>query len=96
MSNKRKWKALACELKDWGENVLVYHFPSGNTHLLNPTAALTLELIIKNPRTTWDLAQQLSSILELKFDQEVITHVQVILDNLDELGLIEPMGLAPS
>ena len=96
MNNERKWKAFASELKDWGENILVYHHRSGNTHLLTPTAALTLELILKSPVTSSDIAQQLGSILELTSDQKITTHVQLILDNLNELGLIEPVALTPS
>ena len=90
MPDDRKWKSLNFELKDWEESVLIYNHRSGSTHLLNPSAALTLELISKNSSTISEICQQWEAMLDVKAGTEITSQIQTIVESLDELGLIEP------
>ena len=92
-SARQSWKpASALCWKQWHDGTLVFNALSGNTHLLNPTAAMVLRALEQRPANAVELAEQLASQIGVEADEELATQVETLLSNLDELGLIEPIS----
>lgn len=89
MPVNRSWKAVKVYWKQWNDGPVVFNALSGNTHLLNPTAAMVLQALEQQPANALDLAHQLASQIQVDPDQELTAQVETLLSNLDELGLIE-------
>lgn len=81
-----KWQVIAgVELawKIWGDEQVVYHGGSGDTHLLNPVAARLLRTLQESP----------SSILELSDEvvgDDLCEEIEQNIRLLNRLCLIEP------
>ena len=75
--------------KRWEDSFALYHSGSGQTHVLDPLAALLIQLIGEGPRTTSELLQQMVAQLEVDASQEFQEELQQTLWRLDALGLIE-------
>jgi PqqD family protein of HPr-rel-A system len=88
----RRWKTCSLVWKRWEEEFIVFSISSGNTHLLNPVAAKVLTALEKNPGTAAEICQRIASEFQLESDDEVIQHVEKLLSDLHELGLIEPVS----
>lgn len=86
----RSWKTTKLAWKSWGDDVVVFNFSSGDTHLLNPVAAQALKILEQKPLNTHELSQQLASSDRLPTDEQLTAHVEDLLSKLDEMGLIEP------
>ena len=80
----------------WGEEFLVYHVQSGNTHLLNPIAAEALRCIQAQGAGTdaRQLAAQVAAQLALNGAQDLTAHMSELLQAFDESGLIERVANA--
>lgn len=88
----RSWKATKLAWKSWDNDVVVFNFASGDTHLLNPVAAHALKILEQKPLNTNELSQQLASSDNLPTDEQLTAHVKDLLSKLDEMGLIEPVS----
>ena len=86
----RAWKAVELKWKNWQDGVVVFNLLSGNTHVLNPTAARVLNVLNNAPMSGEELASKLASDNGIDFDKDLVERVQGLLANLDDLGLIEP------
>jgi PqqD family protein of HPr-rel-A system len=84
------WMSATLMWKSWGEDIVVYNFASGNTHLLTPIAAQVLKLIEARPRNCSEIARELSGAVTVSLDDEITQEVQNLLLSLDELGLAHP------
>lgn len=69
----------------WGEQCVVYHAESGDTHALNKVDLNVLQRINEIPVSAKDLAIEFESI----FDDGAAQYIQTLLSNLAELDLIE-------
>jgi PqqD family protein of HPr-rel-A system len=78
--------------KTWGEESIVFNQSSGNTHLLNPTAAKILSIVQSQPSSAEEISLKIASESELGADEEILQRVDVVLETLDSLGLIEPLS----
>ena len=76
--------------KQWRDEPVVYNIESGNTHLISSIAAKILWRFDQQPSTSAQLAQYLASEVNIDSDQEVVEHVERIVGDLDELGLVKP------
>jgi PqqD family protein of HPr-rel-A system len=86
------WKTPTLLWKSWGEEVIVFNLASGNTHLLNPVAAQVLRALERKPANTFELSSQIAASANIDADEEFIQHVEQLVTNLDELGLVEPVS----
>jgi PqqD family protein of HPr-rel-A system len=88
------WKVVDVGRLRWrfwdGESV-VFHPASGDTHLLNPVAAEALHVLQQGPLDAGALARSVASRLDLEADGELAEKVGRLLDELGQLGLIEPV-----
>ncbi|MGQ9485095.1 MAG: HPr-rel-A system PqqD family peptide chaperone [Desulfosoma sp.] len=69
----------------WDE-LVVYHEPSGDVHVLSPLAQRVLALVESAPRTGQELVEQVSREMS---PQEAAASVAALLEAMDEAGLIE-------
>jgi PqqD family protein of HPr-rel-A system len=76
--------------KTWGEESIVFNQSSGNTHLLNATAAKILSIVQSQPSSAEEISLKIASESGLGADEKVIQRVDVVLETLDNLGLIQP------
>jgi len=86
------WTTPRLVWKSWGEEVIVFNVASGNTHLLSPVAAQALRILEQNPATIFELSNKLAGSASVDADEEFIEHVEKLITNLDELGLVEPVS----
>jgi PqqD family protein of HPr-rel-A system len=84
------WKTFPLLWKTWGEESIVFNESSGNTHLLNPTVAKILSIVQSQPSSTEEISLKIASESGLGADEKILQRVDVVLETLDNLGLIEP------
>jgi PqqD family protein of HPr-rel-A system len=87
-----RWRAAPPEHLTWAEfsgDFLVYHRPSGKTHLVNATAASLLQQVLVEPLSLEEATGRLAQALDAPADAELLTHVADLLARLDEIGLVE-------
>lgn len=75
-------------LKEWGDEVVVYHTGSANTHLLSSFAAAVLRELQKQPQTVDKLVDSLSSVGFLDSSCD-FTEIENCLHQLERLFLVE-------
>ncbi len=93
MDDTPKWQvspALKLSWRTWGDDTVVYHHGSGDTHKLNPLSAQALRLLQSQPRTAHDLTQQLAAAIGQVADDQLLRYTEKLMDHFDQLGLIEP------
>ena len=71
-----------------GEYVL-FHHPSGKTHLLNEGSALLLTRVLQQPRNAQEAALELARLQGADADVEFMGYIEQLLARFDELGLVE-------
>lgn len=82
--------------RSWSDDhFLVYHPRSGNTHLLNQATCLILDQLRLGHADAQQLAGSLAEATDLNIDQTLHRHVQQMLEQLDQVGLIDPMDDPP-
>jgi PqqD family protein of HPr-rel-A system len=88
-----KWTARSGDLlwRAWDdEESVVYHVPSGNTHVLNRVSALVLRHLEDRWLTPTELASLLARSLDRPWDEELCRCVAELLVGFDQRGLVEP------
>ena len=76
----------------WGDEYVVYHHPSGKTHLLNEGSALLLRRVLNTPKDVASAARELAELQGGLLDERFIGHVGELIVRFDELGLVELLG----
>jgi PqqD family protein of HPr-rel-A system len=92
LSCSTSWGTLRLLWKQWGDECIVYNVTSGNTHLVNATVAKVLRRLDQQPGTLRELSEYLASEFDIDSDQEVIQHLEQLINHLDELGLIQSIS----
>lgn len=91
MNMRNNWRASsALYLHSWGDEFVVYHSHSGDTHLLGPAAAHILLALQQAPSNSIILSKSLPPLLGVETDDEFILKIDEILADLATLALIEP------
>ena len=89
------WRSLGEEplrFRFWDGDYIVYSPFSGQTHRLDITAGYLIELVNDGPKNTEILHKNLSEYLDEQNNDVFRNSIDVVLENLDELGLIENVG----
>lgn len=68
--------------------VLLYHRPSGATHLLDSPAPEILDLLAEQPCDAATLTHRLCELIDVVDDAEARTVVSARLDELAAIGLV--------
>ena len=88
----RQWKVVsdqALHFRCWNKELVVYNSLSGDTHLLDETAAHILLELQKAPADVVMLATSAAFSLQVEMSDEWISQTEQILADLDKLSLIE-------
>ena len=100
-SDSRRWRVpngIVLRRRIWDDEGVVYHPLSGETHLLNVTAIVVLDLIEAGPRSVPGLVDALIERNEAAEDADddpgaratMTEQVAELVGHLDALGLVEP------
>lgn len=85
---------LTCDLwwRRWNDQSIVFNVASGQTHYLSELAVTVFESLQQRPSDAATLIQYLVEHYDSFYpdDEDVRTHFDTLLANLDDLGLIEP------
>jgi PqqD family protein of HPr-rel-A system len=87
-----RWRLnTAYDIQIWrcGDEAVVYHPGSGDTHHLSLVAVLVLEAVTSAPRTTDELTQVIASAVDGGVADELVDTVARTLSDIERLGLIE-------
>jgi len=83
-----------CQLhwRCWDSDYILFNVASGQTHFLNDLGAFTLELVAEQTLDKEALLEALALRFEdFVIDDELREYVATMLEDLDNLGLIEPV-----
>ena len=72
----------------WEDGAVVYHHPSGKTHLLNAGSVALLQDVLTSPLDPVAAAETLASLQGGLADDRLRGHVADLLARFDELGLV--------
>jgi len=75
--------------RSWGEEYLVFHGGSGDTHLLGEMEAQILKRLQQTPAHIPELVTELGSALTTDDDDEPYFFVESVLEALEKLALVE-------
>lgn len=87
-----KWRAADGDdllWADWGGDHVVFHRPSGKTHLLNDVSRLLLTQVLTEPLATEEVARILLDTDGGQPDPEYLADVEGMLERYDQLGLVD-------
>jgi PqqD family protein of HPr-rel-A system len=87
-----QWRAVPQDtllFAHWEGQSVLFHEPSGRTHLLNEATVVLLTRILLEPRTAGDACRELADDDALAGDPEYSAGVQDALLWLEDLGLVE-------
>ena len=88
----KTWGDRELEFRYWDGDYVVYNPLTGSTHVLDIVTGEVLKAISSGRGRVSELCQCVADFLEVPNDAGVAENVRGILDQLDELGLIEPAG----
>ncbi len=79
-------------IKQWGDNAIVYHSKSGETHQLNDIGTAALLKIQQQPVSIEALANHINNYYEVENPGELTIRLQRLIKEFEMLGLIEPFS----
>lgn len=82
-------------LVDFDGDAVAFNPFSWETHLLNPAAALVLDMAAAGPCTEADVAQVLADVLDESERPRAADHAQRLLRELIGLRLLDECGVEP-
>lgn len=74
---------------EWGGDHVVFHRPSGKTHLLNAASRHLLTSALTAPRGTDEVARVLAEADDAELDPQYVAEVEAMLDRFEQLGLVD-------
>lgn len=78
----------------WDDQCAIYHRPSGQTHFVNLSTEHLLAVVLRSPAGLEDIVQALNGLPGAQDAPLAPQQVVSLLMRLDELGLIERVGVA--
>jgi PqqD family protein of HPr-rel-A system len=79
--------------RSWGDECVVFDSRSGDMHLLDAVGRAVLRALGEGPASRAQVAARVASSLGFALDPDWTRHVERLLGELDELGLIEPWAV---
>ena len=86
------WLAAAPTDVRWVQlngDFIVYHCPSGKTHLLNAASELLITRILSEVKTTSEVVEELASLQSRSIDTAYTESIIKLMERLEQLGLVE-------
>lgn len=86
----REWRiADSLHFSCWGDEYVVYHALSGDTHLIGKAAAHILMALQQAVTDTQSLSRSLAAMMGVRSSTEFMLEMHRILSDLNKLSLIE-------
>lgn len=79
-------------IEEWGENAVVYHSLSGDTHYLNGLAVEILKLIREQPVPLKTLVEEICATFIIEDKTEIEQQIKQLLSQFSILGLVESLS----
>lgn len=76
----------------WDGDYVVYNPLSGSTHVLDIASGRVLMAVMEERMSARDICRHLAQFLDVQDDAGMAKTVAGLIAQLDELGLIEPVG----
>ncbi len=76
-----------------GDEHIVFHPASGETHYLNDLSALTLRFLEAEPATTAGLYSRIADFLGTDTSKELEQQLDYLLARFDQLGVVEQIHI---
>ena len=73
--------------KQWGDDFVIFHENTGNTHYLNLFAGTALKLLLGRAASAETLAKDTSASLSIPYEPSMVDSVNVMLSELKSLGI---------
>lgn len=92
--NTLRWRVRAgadLRWRAWGDDVVVYHGASGDTHRVNAVTAAALRGLERGSATVEELRAAIEAELGLEPDGALGERLLDLLWELDDLGIVEPL-----
>ncbi len=84
--------ACALAWRRWGDEWVVFDSGAGDTHQLDPVAAVALLCFEAEPCSLAALSAEVAAELELPQDAALAETLARVVHQFDQLGLIEPLA----
>ena len=75
--------------RQWDARLILFHIPSGDTHLLEQSAGEALLLLVEGPRDTSSLVRELAARLRCEANADLAVSINGLLEELEEFGVVE-------
>jgi PqqD family protein of HPr-rel-A system len=75
--------------RQWGDESVLYHAASGDTHLIDPAGAQVRRAMQDAPKTRTELLEGLVGDSDAETAQRLSAYLDSLLANLRRLGVIE-------
>ena len=85
----RRCEPENCVWKNYGDDYVVYHRPSGTTHLINDASYRLLTTLLIEPRDFASIARFFQATQADIDSREYMSRMAAMLNRLEHLGLIE-------
>lgn len=88
---RQYWRSVRPEQTlrvSWGDAHIVYHKPSGKTHLLNASTVDLLDNVLAEPKTSEAALLELADHLAIEPDESFAIHFAGLMAHLEDLGLV--------
>lgn len=86
------WRAVPgveLHFAQWGEDVVLFHAPSGLTHFVNVATAILLREVLAGPRSLDAAARDLAAAENAQVDEHFVAQVAELIQRLEALGLVK-------
>jgi len=87
-----QWRTLSDDaflFHDWDDEVVIYDALSGDTHIIDTTAAQILQALQQSPSDVPNLAQLLAVQLQCEPGDELNQDIESVLSDMAALSLVE-------
>lgn len=90
VGHRQRWATQSLIWQEWNSEPVIYNVASGNTHLITLAAAKVLRQLEREPSTTSQIAERIALESDIDTgDPELREHVERLINDLDELGLVQ-------
>ena len=87
-----RWRAVPGNELLWArfeDAVVLFHAPSGQTHLVNDATAVLLCEVLAHPQALDEAASKLAAAQDSEADEQFLGEVGRLIHRLETLGLVE-------
>lgn len=87
-----QWRIIgdsALQFRSWNDEFVVYNALSGDTHLLEESAAQILLALQRAPSDVLSLAQLLAATWQCEPNDDLLREIEMVLSDMHALSLVE-------